>query len=79
MTVAGQRYEVGSTKGIRDMLWSGTAGLGLHIPLSPLWDLKLRPGMRYALTPLNDSPAYPFQPFSLSLSTGLGYRFPSKP
>ena len=70
----GERLSVGGTQGLRPLLWNGLAAFGLSIPISTGWEISLRPGMRYAFTPINKNNDFTYQPWSVSFGTGLTYR-----
>ncbi|HRY98317.1 MAG TPA: outer membrane beta-barrel protein [Bacteroidales bacterium] len=73
VTAGGDRMEVSGTEGLRPLLWQGLAGMGLHVPLGPAWEVSLRPGLRYALSPMNSDGQFPYQPWGATLGTGLRY------
>lgn len=69
-----ERLELSGTEGLRPVLWSGVTSLGLHLPVGEGWHIALKPGLRYALAPLNSDPAFGYQPWSVSVGAGLSYQ-----
>ena len=72
---SGEREQLEGTRDLRPLLWSLQAGIGVQLPLSDAWALSLRPGLRYAVTSINESNAFTYRPWSLSVSSGLFYRW----
>jgi hypothetical protein len=73
-TDAGQE-EIGYLSNIRNVNYSGNAGLGMIYHVSKKLNLMLEPRFRYFLNSINDSTLPSTRPYSIGLYTSLNYTF----
>ncbi len=73
--VTGGREEIGYLTNIRNVNYSGNAGLGMIYHISNGFSLRFEPRFRYFLNSVNDTSLPSTRPYSLGLYTGLNYIF----
>ena len=73
-TDAGQE-EIGYLSNIRNVNYSGNAGLGMIYHVSKKLNLMLEPRFRYFLNSINDSTLPSTRPYSIGIYTSLNYTF----
>jgi len=69
------REEIGYLSNIRNVNYSGNAGLGMIYHIHRKFSLSLEPRFRYFLHSVNDETLPSTRPYSLGLYTGIRYTF----
>ena len=67
--------EIGYLTNVRDVNYSGTAGLGMIYHIKNKFSLKLEPRFRYFLNSVNDASLPSTRPYAIGIYTGLSYTF----
>lgn len=75
METADGQEEIGYLSNIRNVNYSGNAGLGMIYHVSKKLNLMLEPRFRYFLNSINDSSLPSTRPYSIGLYTSLNYTF----
>lgn len=75
-SVDGNRYEVGKTEGLNNVLFSSSLGMGMEYNLTDKLSLNLEPTFRYYLNSFNSYTGIAnLHPYSFGVFSGLSYRF----
>jgi hypothetical protein len=75
METADGQEEIGYLSNIRNVNYSGNAGLGMIYHVSKNLNLMLEPRFRYFLNSINDSSLPSTRPYSIGLYTSLNFTF----
>ena len=67
--------EIGYLSNIRNVNYSGNAGVGMIYHIHDRFSLRLEPRFRYFLNSVNDETLPSTRPYSLGFYTGLNYTF----
>ena len=67
--------QIGYLTNIRNMNYTGNAGLGMIYHIAGNFSLRLEPRFRYFLNSINDASLPSTRPYSFGLFTGMSYRF----
>jgi hypothetical protein len=67
--------EIGYLSNIREVNYSGNAGLGILYHIHDRFSLRLEPRFRYFLHSVNDETLPSTRPYSVGFYTGLNYTF----
>lgn len=67
--------EVGKTRDMQSVNYSGTLGLGLKYGLSKRLFLNVEPRIKYYLNSLNNSESVTYKPYTIGVFSGLSYQF----
>lgn len=70
-----QKYNLGNTKNLREMLYSTVMGVGVQYDISQKLSINLEPRFKYALHSINSSQEYNFRPYSLGVYSGVSFNF----
>lgn len=71
----GQKVEIGKTKGMNNLAFSSSLGMGMEYSLSGKISLNLEPTFRYFLNPVNDLANPGIHTYSFGVFSGFSYRF----
>jgi hypothetical protein len=69
------RSEIGTTKDMESLSYSGTLGVGLKYGLSRRIYLNVEPRIKYFLNSLNSNSSVNYKPYTVGIFTGLSYEF----
>jgi HAMP domain-containing protein len=69
------KSEIGTTKDMESMSYSGTLGVGLKYGLSKRIYLNVEPRVKYYLNSLNSNSSVTYKPYTIGVFTGLSYEF----
>jgi hypothetical protein len=67
--------EVGKTKDMETINYSGTLGVGLKYGLSKRIFLNVEPRVKYYLNSLNNNSDVSYRPYTIGVYTGISYQF----
>lgn len=70
-----QKYNLGNTKNLREMLYSTVMGVGMQYDISRKLSINLEPRFKYALHSINSSQEYNYRPYSLGIHSGVSFSF----
>lgn len=74
-SAGGNRYEVGKTEGLNEVLFSSSFGMGMEYSLGRNLSFNLEPTFRYFLNPLNNIGLNNTHPYTFGIFSGLSYKF----
>jgi opacity protein-like surface antigen len=72
---SGTARNIGKTKDISRVNFSGTVGLGVNYALGKNFSLSVEPRFNYYLNSINQNPDVNFRPYRIGVYTGLYYEF----
>lgn len=75
METASGTTEIGYLTNIRNVNYSGNAGVGMIYHIQEQFSLRLEPRFRYFLNSINDATLPSTRPYTLGIYTGLSYTF----
>ena len=75
METAEGHVDIGYLTNIRNVNYSGNAGLGMVYHIQEQFSLRLEPRFRYFLNSINDTSLPSTRPYAFGIFTGLSYRF----
>lgn len=74
-SAGGDRYEIGKTEGLNELLFSSSLGMGMEYSLGRNLSVNLEPTFRYFLNPLNSLGISSTHPYTFGIFSGLSYKF----
>ncbi|MCU0455279.1 MAG: outer membrane beta-barrel protein [Bacteroidales bacterium] len=74
-SAGGDRYEIGKTEGLNELLFSSSFGMGMEYNLGRNLSVNLEPTFRYFLNPLNSLGISNTHPYTFGIFSGLSYKF----
>lgn len=74
-SAGGDRYEIGKTQGLNELLFSSSLGMGMEYSLGRNLSVNLEPTFRYFLNPLNSLGISSTHPYTFGIFSGLSYKF----
>ena len=72
---SGNSTTLGSTSGMKSILLSTSAGVGLSYEFIPRLSLNVEPRVKYFLSSLNSNSEVNYQPYTFMVSTGISFEF----
>lgn len=74
-TIDGNRYVIGKTEGLNQIMFSSSIGMGMEYNLSDKFSLNLEPTFRYYINPFTEIQGVRIHPYSIGIFSGLSYKF----
>lgn len=74
-TTEGQKFQTGTTENIESFIYNSVVGIGLEYAISRKIAFSMEPSFKYSLSPVNSGSNLRYHPYSLSVFTGISYRF----
>jgi hypothetical protein len=71
----GNQIASGETAGLRDVVYSGTAGVEIGYEISDRITLTIEPRLKKFINSISDKQSINFKPYQIGVYTGLSYKF----
>jgi hypothetical protein len=75
LQVEGDKYDIGNSANLNNMIFNSSISLGLNYSLSKKLSLNLEPNFKYSLSPINKDSQFDYHPYYFSFFTGMSYKF----
>jgi len=72
---SGVKEDIGHTKGVNRINYSGSIGIGVDYPMSKQLFFRLEPTFKYYINPISNNSAVESHPYTMGLFTGIYYSF----
>ncbi len=75
LQVDGNKYDVGSSANLNNMIFNTSVSLGINYAISKKLSLNLEPNFKYSLSPINKDSQFDYHPYYFSMFTGINFKF----